>query len=327
MLDPNVPRRMRAAVIAAPRLCEIRKVETPRPTPSQVLIDVEGCGVCGSNLPMWEGREWFTYPVEPGRPGHEGWGTVVALGADVVEVKLGDRVAFLSDRAFAEYDVADASTVVVLPSTLAGCAVPGEPLGCALNIWRRSEIERGQTVAVIGVGFLGALVTQLAARSGVRVIAISQRPWSLELASRMGATHTFELGDDDLPIVKGVERITGGELCDRVIELVGLQRPLDLATKLCMVRGRLVIGGFHQDGARAIDMFQWNWRGLDVINAHEREPSAYVAGMTAALDHIVSGRLDPTSLYTHRVPLAQAGDAFELLRTRPEGFVKALVIP
>jgi threonine dehydrogenase-like Zn-dependent dehydrogenase len=64
-----------------------------------------------------------------------------------------------------------------------------------------------------------------------------------------------------------------------------------------------------------------------VINAHEREPAAYVAGMTAAIDAIASGRLDPMPLYTHRLPLAQAGEAFELLRTRPDGFVKALVVP
>jgi threonine dehydrogenase-like Zn-dependent dehydrogenase len=323
----SVPARMRAAVVTAPRTMEIEEVATPAPGAEEVLIRIEGCGVCGSSLPVWEGRAWFQYPRLPGTPGHEGWGTVVAVGPKVTEVALGARVGFLSERAFAEYDVAPETSLVLLPTSLRHRDVPAEALGCAMNIWRRSRIEAGQTIAVVGVGFLGALLVQLAARAGARVIAISQRPASLEVARQMGAVETIELGTDDAAIVARVEQLTGGDGCDRVLELVGAQRPLDLAAKLCRVRGRLVIAGFHQDGRRQIDMFLWNWRGLDVINAHEREPDAYVAGMAAALDRMSSGRLDPQPLYTHRLPLARAGEAFELLRQRPDGFVKALVIP
>ena len=82
-----------------------------------------------------------------------------------------------------------------------------------------------------------------------------------------------------------------------------------------------------QDGPRTVDLHQWNWRGLDVINAHEREPREYIAGMRAAIDAVATGQLDPRPLYTHRVPLSEAERAFELLRTRPDGFVKALVTP
>jgi threonine dehydrogenase-like Zn-dependent dehydrogenase len=327
MRDAVVPRRMHAAIITAPRTCELRKVDTPRPASDQVLIRVDGCGVCGSNLPLWEGRSWFTYPTAPGSPGHEGWGVVVELGRDVRDLSVGARVAFLSECGFAEYDIAAASSVIVLPDHLEGHDVPGEPLGWAVNIWKRSGIERGQTVAVIGVGFLGLLVTQLAARAGARVIAISQRTYSLDLGRQMGAAEAIDLGSNDQAIVRRIEELTQGAGCERVIELVGLQRPLELAAKLCRVRGRLVIAGFHQDGPRHVDMFLWNWRGLDVINAHERDPAAYIAGMASAFDRVVSGALDPEPLYTHRVPLARAGEAFELLRTRPAGFVKALVTP
>jgi threonine dehydrogenase-like Zn-dependent dehydrogenase len=252
---------------------------------------------------------------------------VVAVGERVRSVEIGNRVAFLSDRAFAEYDVASASSLVPLPRTLDSADMPGEPLGCAINIWRRCAIEPGQTVAVIGIGFLGALLVQLAARAGARVLAISQRPCSLEVARRMGAEAAFELGEEDGPIVARIEELTGGVGCDRVIELVGLQRPLDLAGKLCRVRGRLVIGGFHQDGPRQVDMFLWNWRGLDVINAHERDPEVYVEGIRSAIHRVMLGRLDPKPLYTHRLELDRASEAFELLRERPAGFVKALVMP
>jgi threonine dehydrogenase-like Zn-dependent dehydrogenase len=327
MVEPTVPRRMRAVVFTAPRTCEVQSVETPTPKREQVLVQIEGSGVCGSNLPLWEGRDWFSYPTLPGSPGHEGWGRVAAVGAAVQRVAVGDRVAFLSGGAFAEYDIAAESSVVTLPSCLDDRDVPGESLGCAINIFRRSGITSDHTVAIIGVGFLGALLTQLAVGAGARVIAISARAYSLELARNMGAVETIELGETDAAIVRRVEELTDGTGCDRVIELVGLQRPLDLAGKLCRVRGRLIVAGFHQDGPRQIDMFLWNWRGLDVINAHERDPLAYVSGISAAIDSVVAAQIDPQRLYTHRVPLERAADAFELLRTRPHGFVKALVTP
>lgn len=326
MASAAIPRRMRAAVIAAPRTCEVHTVDTPAPAADQVLIRIEGSGVCGSSVARWEGRPWFSYPAPAGAPGHEGWGRVVARGDDVQRIALGDRVAVLSQRAFAEYDVAAERAALVLPAGLDGQDVPGEALGCAMNIFRRSAVEPGETIAVIGIGFLGALFTQLAAHAGARVIAISRRASALALARRFGAAEALVLGDDDGVIVHRVEQLTGGAGCARVIELVGLQRPLALASKLCAVRGRLVIGGLHQDGPREVDMFLWNWRGLDVINAHERAPEAYLAGIAAAVDAMVSARLEPAPLYTHRVPLARAGEAFELSLTRPEGFVKALVI-
>lgn len=323
----SIPHRMRAAVITAPRTCELQTVETPSPAADQVLIRVEGSGVCGSSLPRWDGRSWFSYPAEPGAPGHEGWGRVVARGDDVRQLEIGDRVAFLSEHAFADYDVSAETSALVLPASLDGDDVPGEGLGCAMNIFRRSAIQAGHTVAVIGIGFLGALLTQLAVDARARVIAISRRSYALALARRAGAAEVIALGDDDDAVVARALQLTGGAGCDRVLELVGLPRPLDLAGKLCAVRGRLVIGGFHQDGHRQIDMFLWNWRGLDVICAHEREPAAYLSGIAAAVDAMASGRLDPAPLYTHRLPLARAGEAFELSRTRPAGFAKALVTP
>jgi threonine dehydrogenase-like Zn-dependent dehydrogenase len=71
----------------------------------------------------------------------------------------------------------------------------------------------------------------------------------------------------------------------------------------------------------------WNWRGIDVINAHERDPRVYLDGMRAAVAAVESGVLDPTPLCTHTVPLERFGDAMELMRTRPDGFLKALVVP
>ena len=272
---------MRAAVVDGPRAASVRSTPVPEPRPGQVLVRIEGCGVCGSNGPVWEGRPWLRYPLAPGEPGHEGWG---------VDVASGRHVALLSYHAFAEYDVADADAVVELPDALAEMPFPGEAVACAVNVFRRSGIEAGHTVAVVGVGFLGSLV--------------------LQLARRLGARTPDEPRD---------------ESCDVVVEVAGVQQTLDLATRLVRVRGRLVIAGYHQDAERRVDMQTWNWRGLDVVNAHERDPAVYVRGMREAVQAVLDGRLEPRPLITHAFPLDRIADAFEAARTRPDGFLKAVV--
>jgi threonine dehydrogenase-like Zn-dependent dehydrogenase len=88
-----------------------------------------------------------------------------------------------------------------------------------------------------------------------------------------------------------------------------------------------VIAGYHQDGLRQVDLQLWNWRGIDVINAHERDPRAYLEGMRLGVEAILEGILDLGPLLTHRVPLGQCDAAFQLMRDRPEGFLKAVVAP
>jgi threonine dehydrogenase-like Zn-dependent dehydrogenase len=315
---------MKAAVLTGAGRLDVRQVARPDASDGQVLIRLEGCGVCASNLTPWAGPEWMQFPTEPGALGHEGWGVIEAVGAGVSGLTVGQRVAALSYKSYAGYDVADASAVVPLPESLAGQPFPGEPLGCAMNIFRRSDIRAGQTVAIIGIGFLGAILTRLATDAGARVIAISRRPFSLDVARRMGAAETIPM-EDHWQIIERVRELTGGTFCDRVIEAVGKQWPLDLAGELTRERGRLVIAGYHQDGPRQVNMQMWNWRGLDVINAHERDPAIYMQGIREAVEAVASGRLDPSELYTHTFPLERLGEALDATRDRPDGFLKALV--
>jgi threonine dehydrogenase-like Zn-dependent dehydrogenase len=317
---------MRAAVVAGPGRIELAAVARPEPGPGQVRVRLEGCGVCASNLTPWAGPEWQQFPTEPGALGHEGWGVVDALGEGVEGVSVGTRVAALSYKAYAEYDLAEADAVVPLPDAHAGKPFPGEPLGCAMNIFRRSRIEAGQTVAIVGIGFLGAILTRLATDAGARVIAVSRRPFSLDVARAYGAAETIPM-EDHHGIIARVKDLTDGRFCDRVIEAVGKQWPLDLSAELTRERGRLVVAGYHQDGPRQVNMWLWNWRGLDVINAHERDPKVYLEGIREAVDAVASGRLDPGPLYTHRYPLDRLDAALDATRDRPDGFLKALVTP
>ncbi len=321
-----------ATVITEPGHVEMAEVPCPEPGLGQVRVHIEGCGVCASNLPPWEGKPWFHYPMEPGQLGHEAWGRIDKVGEGVDEFTVGERVTILSNHAYAAYDIADTISVVRLPETLDGQPFPGEPLGCAMNVLGRSEIAPGQTVAIIGSGFLGSLLTRLISNAGAHVIALSRRPFALEMARRMGAEETISLDDhgqseNAAQIIEQVKGLTDGAFCDRVIEATGKAWPLDVAGELTRVRGRLIIAGYHQDGPRQINMQLWNWRGLDVINAHERDPEVYRQGMLRAVQAVVSGELDPSPLMTHSFPLERLADALDMTRDRPEGFMKAWVEP
>ncbi len=316
---------MRAAVIVEPQRVRLERIAIPVPDTQQVRVRLEGCGVCASNLELWTGQPWFQYPLTAGAPGHEGWGIVDATGTDVSNVAIGDRVAMFSSRAYAEYDISPADELIRLPHLIEGKPFPAEPLGCAMNIFRRSCIRAGQSVAIVGIGFLGALLTRLATAAGARVIAISGRPFALDVARNFGASETI-LMDDHTRIIERVKKLTGGLGCERVIESAGKQGPLDLAGELTSQRGHLIIAGYHQDGRRRVNMQLWNWRGLDVINAHERDPKLYLQGMRDAVEAVISGRFDPAPLYTHTFALDQLSSAFEMMRTRPHGFLKALVL-
>ena len=179
---------------------------------------------------------------------------------------------------------------------------------------------------MVGVGFIGALLIQLAVDAGAQVIAISRRPSALQFARRCGAAETLASGDASGVIARVMER-TDGSGCPCVIEAAGEQETLDLASELVAVRGRLVIAGYHQDSPRRVNMQLWNWRGIDVINAHERDPRQSVAGIQAAADRLTEGALHPEFFYTHGFALENIGAAFAALDERPEGFLKAWIQP
>ncbi|WP_299361554.1 zinc-binding dehydrogenase [uncultured Paracoccus sp.] len=315
---------MQAAVLRGPEQIEMTTVPVPQPGPGEVLIRLEGCGICASNVEPWQGQPWSTWPGAPGGMGHEAWGRIAAVGDRVTGLSVGDRVTALTERSYAEYDLAPADQVVPLPEALAGQPVPGEPVACAMNIFARSDIHPGQTVAIIGIGFLGAILTRLASDAGARVVAISRRRSSLDLARSLGAAEVIVM-DDHARIIETVSALTGGRMAERVIECVGRQWPLDLAGELVAEGGRLVIAGYHQDGPRQVNMQMWNWKGIDIVSAHERDLQVRMAGLRAAVDAIATGKLDLAPLLTGSYPLDRLGDALAATRDKPGGFVKAWI--
>ncbi|MDQ3288011.1 MAG: zinc-binding dehydrogenase [Pseudomonadota bacterium] len=315
---------MDSAVFCGGGRVQIQRRPRPEPKPDEVLVRLHGSGVCASNLPVWAGQPWFEYPWPAGSPGHEGWGEIECVGAQVSGWKIGDRVALLSGHAYAQFDTAPADALSRVPEGLQDRPMPGEPMACAMNIFRRSDIRPGQRVAVVGVGFIGALLIQLLRGAGAEVIALSRRPFALQVARNCGAVTSIGT-DDQHAAIGAVQEIAGGAGCERVIEAAGEQCTLDIASAISAEGGRLVIAGYHQNGPRQVDMQQWNWRGLDVINAHERDPQVAARGLRDAMVAVAEGRLDPFPLLTHQFPLDRISDAFEAMQERPDGFLKATV--
>lgn len=315
---------MAAAVFLHPGNVVFRKVPMPECGPHEVRVRLEGCGVCPESVAAWRGGGDFPYP--PGAPGSEAWGRVEAVGREVKGIFPGDRVGVLTHAGFAEYAVVDAGCAVVLPETLDGEPFPARALGGAVNVFRRSFIDKGQTVAILGFGFLGALLTQLAVLAEARVVAVGRRPYALRIARQLGASATVLRREGEAAhAVDAARAVSDGGRCDVVIETSGTQESLDIAGELTRERGRLVVAGTHRGGPRSVDMELWNRRGFDVVNAHESSPEILREGMREAAAAVACGLLKPGPLYTHRFSLERLDDALRLVAERPTGLMKALV--
>jgi len=171
---------------------------------------------------------------------------------------------------------------------------------------------------VVGFGYLAALVVQLLPDGIGDWVAISRRDDSRALALRLGAAAAYDFST------------VSADLCDRfgvTIEAAGVQQTLDCATWLTAYGGRLVIAGYHADGPRTVNMQSWNWKGIDVINAHERQPAVSVRALHDAFDRLADRQVDLAGLQTHTWSLEQAALAFETAEARPSGFIKGIVCP
>ncbi|MEH6680306.1 MAG: zinc-binding dehydrogenase [Sediminicola sp.] len=322
---PSTTNIYRAITLTAPGQLHFGEAPLPEPGPSEVRIKLEGSGVCVSNLPLWEGREWFTYPSDPGAPGHEGWGIIDAVGEDVKGFTERERVTGLTYNTYATHDLAKPEHLVKIPDVFDDKPFPGESFGCAMNIYERSAIQEGQTVAIVGCGFLGLLLIQLAKSKGCKVLAISQRGFSLDAAYMSGADHLIAM-EGHTRVIQQVRDLTHGTFCDRTIECTGKEWPLNLSIELTKERGKLIVAGFYQDRMRNLNVQLLNRRRIDMISVHDRDPMKYVRGIKAAILAIETSQMDPFPLFTNVVPMQELGTALHHLGKRPDGFIKALVL-
>lgn len=310
---------MRQAALVGVRQFELAERPTPELRDRDVLIQVYYCGVCTGEIATWSRSLDTAYPLYIG---HEIAGVIVAKGDGVDQFSVGQRVmAITMGNGYADFVRADQSEVVEVPSGLALRDAVGEPLACAVNAAGRANIGLGDTVAVVGAGFMGLLVLQLALLRGAsRVFMVDFRQELGAIARSLGATAL--VGPDEA--VEDLSTRTHGALADVVIEATGKESGLQLAGDLVRTRGTVVIYGYHQEGMRSLNIGQWNWKGIDVINGHERETARYVEGMRRGMALAAEGRVQLRPLISHVFSGEEINQAFAVAEQKPASFIKAV---
>ena len=311
---------MKLAVLQGPRSFDVVDADVPDIAPDEVLLRVVNCGVCASELDMWEGHGDVSFPWFPG---HEVSGVVEAVGDEVTGFAVGDEVAaWVTQRGFAEYVAVKAEYCLPAAGVPLDLAL-AEPVACAVNTVELAAPSLGDDVVIVGAGFMGNLVQKLTLLRGPRrLIVVDPREDALDRALSLGATHVLRSGDD---VADRIRELTDGGGADLTYEVTGVQAPLDVVGDVTGMSGKIVIVGYHQGEPRRIPLGQWNWMAFTIVNAHFREIKTVMRGMRTGMRLLTSGRLSLDGLVTHRFGLADIGDAFATAHSKPNGFVKATV--
>jgi threonine dehydrogenase-like Zn-dependent dehydrogenase len=313
---------VKIAALRGREVFEIEQVDVPSIAPDEVLVRVVVSGVCASELEPWlEGPP----DGEVRYPGHEVSGVVTEVGADADGMAVGDRVGvWVTERGFAEYVAVRAEYCFPAGDGPLDEAL-AEPIACAANAVEAADVRLGDDVVVIGAGFMGNLVQNLVALRGVRQLIVADaRPDALGRAAKLGATRVVDVTQESLPDV--VRSLTEDRGADITFECTGTQAALSTTGDTTRMSGKIAIVGFHQGAAREIPLSYWNWMAFTIVNAHFREVATIMRGMSVGMRLLATGELSLAGLVTHRFPLEQVNDAFTMLRDKPDGFVKAVII-
>jgi L-iditol 2-dehydrogenase len=312
---------VRLAVLQAPHRLEVVEADMPEIAPDQALVRVASCGVCASELDMWEGSGNIPFPWFPG---HEVSGVVERVGDDVDALQIGEPVAiWTTTRGFADHVAVKAEHCFPAEGLPLDVAL-GEPVACAVNAVELARVALGDDVVIIGAGFMGNLVQKLVVLRGPRhVIVADTRDDALARARTFGATRTVNVTEESLAEI--VAELTEGG-ADVTFEVTGAQGPLHVVGDVTRMSGKVVIVGYHQGAAREVPLGQWNWMAFEVVNAHFRDMATILRGMRTGMRLLTSGRLEISDLVTHRYALADVERAFATAMEKPDGFVKATVL-
>jgi alcohol dehydrogenase, propanol-preferring len=225
-----IPKTMKAAVVEKFRApLVVREVPVPTPGPGQALVKIIASGVCHTDLHAADG-DWPVKPTVPFIPGHEGAGTVVALGPGATHLKEGDRVGIVwlhsacghcefclsgwetlcleqknsgysVNGSFAQYAVAQADYLGRIPKNLS--FVDAAPILCAgvttYKGLKETNTRPGEWVVISGVGGLGHVAIQYAKAMGLHVAAVDLGPEKMALARKLGAEITIDAKTQDPP--------------------------------------------------------------------------------------------------------------------------------
>ncbi len=336
---------MQAAVYRGPGRIDVESRHGPRPGAGEILVEVQACGVCGTDVHILDGAYPATADVALG---HEYAGVVLDVGAGVRDLAPGDRVAVdpnlacgtcpacrrgddhLCDRlqalgvtrdgGFAERCLVPASQAHRLPEGLGfEAAALAEPLSCCLHGLDVAGIRAGDRVVVLGAGPIGLLMTQLVRTAGAALVLVTDPVASKrELAVRLGADVVVDpAGRDPAEAVR--EAAPGG--ADVVLECVGRPATASLALALARRGGTVVWFGVSAPGATAAVEPYLVYRKELTIRGAFVNPHTF--GRALAL--LAHRRIQTEPLITHRFELAEVPEAIATVKRSQA--IKALILP
>ncbi len=354
----HIPEKMKAAVLMGPDRLEVREVPTPAPGPQDVLIRVEACAVCSSDVSLTH-KAWVGQPPY-GKfiPGHEYAGTIVAVGETVDEFQPGDRVAveahlgcmrcrncrvgnytaclnygkpekghrangFTTNGGFSQYVINHVNTVHRLPLGIAfDDAALLTNLGCVLYGFQTiGGYIVGDTIAVVGPGPLGLISVGVAkALCAQKVILLGTRDERLRIGMEMGADRIVNIRQEDG--LKAVLEETGGIGADIVIESSGSDTGPQGAIEMARLMGKILLLGFPKKPVQAdFGMLAQQNKSIHTVRGEGW------GNVRRAISLVAAGRINLSPLVTHAFPLEQISEAFHTFVDRIGGAIKVIVNP
>ncbi len=339
---------MRVAMYYNNKDVRLQELPKPEPGPGEVLVRVEACGICGSDV-----MEWYRIKKAPLVLGHEIAGDIVEVGRGVDRYKVGDRV-FVSHHVpcntcryclsghhstcdtlrstnfypggFAEFvrvpEINVDRGVFVLPPELSyDDGVFIEPLACVVRGFRMARFEPGMTVLVLGSGIAGLLNIKLAKALGAgRIIATDVSEYRLEAARRFGADVVIDASED---VPAKVRAANGGRPADLVVVSTGATPAIKQSFR-CVDRGGMILMfAPPMPGAEIPVLFGDIWKDeVTITTTYAGSPE----DISGAIELLRIGKVVTKDMVTHRLPLAETGKGFELVASAGES-IKVIVEP
>jgi len=340
---------MRVAVYYSNR--DVRVEDRPRPSagPGELVFRVVASGVCGSDV-----MEWYRLAKAPVILGHEVSGEVVEIGAGLAGFAEGDRIVTTHHVPCNEcrycragqhpvcdtlrttsFDPGGFAEFVRLPAANVArgtFALPDhvtydeasfvEPLACVARGHRIAGSVAGKTIAVLGSGISGLLhILWAKAHGAARIIATDIHPFRLDAAQRAGADVTVDARQQDVPA--RVQEANEGRAADLVIVCTAALPAVGQALHAVDRGGTILFFALFPPGVTfPFPIYELGKDGITIVNSYAGPP----ADMRTALDAIAARRVDVASLITHRLPLAETGEAFRLVEEAGES-LKVIVAP
>ncbi|MCL4489606.1 MAG: alcohol dehydrogenase catalytic domain-containing protein [Chloroflexi bacterium] len=325
---------MKIAMLQQPRQFQIVETDRPKIGPKDVLLQVAACGVCGTDVEAFLGhqpRGWtITYPF---RMGHELSGTVVEVGRDVPNVQVGDRVVpdgrmpcgycYYCRRGLfsacpnqgyfsgglAEFSAYPFQNLVHIPDrlTLDEAAI-AEPLACVINGQSKLKVPFGGVAVVIGDGPIGLLHLQMLKSRGAFTIMIGLLDHRLQVAKELGADVVVNATTEDAG--KVAREVSDGRGADVVVNAVGKPEVLRNAIDLAARRGQVLFFAATMQPKVELDIDLIHYKELALIGTYD----STIAQYEDALALLGAGTIQAKPLISHRLPLPQVQQGYEIAR-------------